>query len=67
VLILDAALENPKVSFSAVAAHHTSRASGGQLLNGAPVWRRGLTRGQRSGPARGQGMIAGHGDQRARE
>ncbi len=41
-------------------AHHTFHASGGQLLNGAPVWRRGLTTSQRSGPARGQGMIAGH-------
>jgi hypothetical protein len=67
VLILDAVLEDPKASFSAVAAHHTSRASDGQLLNGARVWRRGLTTGQKSGPARGQGMIAGHGDQRARE
>jgi len=62
VLILD-----PKVSFFAVAAHHTSRATDGQLLNDARVWRRGLTTGQRSGPARDQGMIASHGDQQARE
>jgi hypothetical protein len=59
--------EDPKVKFSAVGAYHTSRASGEQLLNGARVLRRGLTRGQRSGPVGVQGMIAGHGDQRARE
>ena len=53
-------LEDPK---SNVGAYRTSRASGGPLLNGAPVWRRGLTTGQRSGQAGGQGTIAGHVDQ----